>query len=130
MINQHASWFLPNQVGNWYTTFDQEDAATVSRPANIIQSQFPPSTEELASGRFPLDRCMRFFPHHGACVPPRVALWKPSHRTLACGTRDIVSIEGSAGEPLLNADGKPHAGRACGSFGLSRGSWWFSISPI
>ena len=26
------------------------------------------------------------------------------------------------GKPVLNADGKPPGGRACGSFGLSRGS--------
>jgi len=31
-------------------------------------------------------------------------------------------MEGSAGEPLLNADGRPPGGRACGSFGLSHGS--------
>ena len=31
-------------------------------------------------------------------------------------------MEGSIGEPLLNADGNPPGGLACGSFGLSRGA--------
>ena len=33
-----------------------------------------------------------------------------------------MSIEGFEGSPLWNADGKPPAGLACGSFGLSHGS--------
>jgi hypothetical protein len=32
-------------------------------------------------------------------------------------------MEGSIGEPLLNADGKPLGGLACDSVGLSRGSF-------
>jgi len=50
----------------------------------------------------------------------RVALWNP--RTVRVPTREILSMEGSMGEPLSNADGKPPGGLACGSFGLSRGS--------
>ena len=38
-------------------------------------------------------------------------------------------MEGSSGEPLLDADGEPPGGLACGSFGLSRGSVLNSFEP-
>jgi len=48
---------------------------------------------------------------------------EPLAREVRVCTRDQnVLIEGSIGEALMNADGKPAAGLACGSFGMSRGS--------
>ena len=59
-------------------------------------------------------------PHEAGSSSPEWPFGAP--RTVRVWTREIVSMEGSTGEPLLNADGQLSSGLACGSFGLSRGS--------
>jgi hypothetical protein len=115
---QHVSCIRnANQVGNWYTTFDQEDPAGVTRPANILPSQFPPSAEELASGRYPLHRCMRFFPHHGA-----------SHRQqmMSCMNRYplLTTWEYSTLDPSVHTFCLPVPRERCLSAGCSSAEGW------
>ena len=68
-----------------------------------------------------VDLIPKFIMASGKLVQVRAEfLWNTSD--VRVSSRGIVSIEGSAGEPLLNADGEPTGGLACGSFGLSRDS--------
>lgn len=48
------------ESGGWFESFDE---VPQRRRKKIVASLFPPSEEELASGRFPLERCMRLVPH-------------------------------------------------------------------
>lgn len=50
----------PKGMGGWFTSFDQ---VPLRRRKKIVHSLFPPSNEEQASGKFPLERCMRLVPH-------------------------------------------------------------------
>jgi len=61
------------------------------------------------------------------CVS-RVAFRDPSHRSpVNSGQRFNRGLD--RGEALLNVDGKPPGGQACGSFGLSRGSVFEPLEP-
>jgi multisite-specific tRNA:(cytosine-C5)-methyltransferase len=44
----------------WFTKFSQ---VPERRQKRVVESLFPPSAEELASGHFPLERCMRLVPY-------------------------------------------------------------------
>lgn len=44
----------------WFTSFDD---VPLRRRKKIVQSLFPPTEDEVASGDFPLQRCMRLVPH-------------------------------------------------------------------
>lgn len=50
----------PKGTGGWFTSFDE---VPLRRRKKIVQSLFPPSSEELTSGKFPLERCVRVVPH-------------------------------------------------------------------
>lgn len=47
-------------TGGWFTDYE---AVPQRRRKKIVASLFPPSQEELSSGRFPLERCVRLVPH-------------------------------------------------------------------
>lgn len=49
-----------SKVKGWFRTFDE---VPERRRVKTVRSLFPPSTEEMASGKFPLNRCMRIVPH-------------------------------------------------------------------
>lgn len=44
----------------WFLTYDE---VPQRRQKKIVKSLFPPSAAELATGNFPLERCMRLVPH-------------------------------------------------------------------
>lgn len=46
-------------TSGWFESFDQVPAGSLK----IVESLFPPSKEELQSGNFPLERCIRLVPH-------------------------------------------------------------------
>lgn len=46
-------------TNGWYESFDQVPAGS----PKIVESLFPPSKEELQSGNFALERCIRLVPH-------------------------------------------------------------------
>lgn len=49
-----------NSKVGWFENFEQ---VPLRRRKKIVRSLFPPSTKEIESGRFPLERCMRLVPH-------------------------------------------------------------------
>ncbi|CAN8070963.1 unnamed protein product [Agarophyton chilense] len=50
----------PNRPEGWFTSFEQ---VPLRRRKKVVSSLFPPSAEELSSGRFSLQKCMRLVPH-------------------------------------------------------------------
>lgn len=46
--------------GGWFERFEE---VPMRRRKKIVRSLFPPSKEEVESGKFPLERCMRLVPH-------------------------------------------------------------------
>lgn len=51
---------IENEPAGWFSSYDQ---VPLRRRKKIVNSLFPPSTEELSSSHFPLHRCMRLLPH-------------------------------------------------------------------
>ena len=47
-------------IEGWFEKYEQ---VPQRRRKKIVESLFPPSEEELATGHFPLERCMRLVPH-------------------------------------------------------------------
>lgn len=48
------------ESGRWFDVFSDVPAR---RRKRVVESLFPPSAEEIATGRFPLSRCLRLVPH-------------------------------------------------------------------
>ncbi|KAI0565512.1 RNA (C5-cytosine) methyltransferase [Gracilaria domingensis] len=51
---------LPNHPKGWFRSFEE---VPPRRQKKVVSSLFPPSAEELSSGQFPLQKCMRLVPH-------------------------------------------------------------------
>ncbi|PXF48506.1 tRNA (cytosine(34)-C(5))-methyltransferase [Gracilariopsis chorda] len=49
-----------SEPSGWFSSYEK---VPLRRRKKIVNSLFPPSAEELSSGHFPLDRCMRLVPH-------------------------------------------------------------------
>lgn len=47
-------------TGGWFKSYDE---VPHRRRKKIVESLFPPSSEEVSSGKFPLERCLRLVPH-------------------------------------------------------------------
>jgi len=84
------TWKIQDDDGTWYTSFDQVPQA---RKRKILQSMFPPSSEE--SDKFHLERSMRIAPYSQDSGGFFIALLKKSERARAKGSR-VVEVEADA----------------------------------
>lgn len=50
----------PNSTKGWFRTYEE---VPHRRQSKIVRSLFPPTKEELESGKFPLQRCLRLVPY-------------------------------------------------------------------